>query len=189
MKTPKSKGGTLFLLIGNSGSGKDSLIQWVLNAWPPAKMPPFVPIRVITRPPSPETEGFESISEEEFHQMAEAGAFSLQWKSYGNYYGVRNEIKEELANGRSVLVNVSRQIVDETRKRFPKVKVIFVQVPLTMIEARVRSRGREIGSDLEERVVRARENPEFPNADYIIDNSSSIDIAGKQFLNILLKYS
>lgn len=189
MKTPKSKGGTLFLLIGNSGSGKDSLIQWVLNAWPPKKTPPHIPIRIITRPPSPETEGFESISEEKFHQMAEEDAFSLQWKSYGNYYGVTKEIESELAKGRSVLVNVSRQIVEETRTRFPKVKIIFVQVPLPISEARVRSRGREEGGDLEERIDRARENPEFSTADYLIDNSGSIDIAGKQLLDILLKNS
>lgn len=189
MKKTKLTGGTLFLLIGNSGSGKDSLIQWVLKAWPPKKNPPYIPTRIITRPPSPETEDFESISEEKFHQMAEEGAFSLQWKSYGNYYGVSKEIEDELSRGHSVLINVSRQIVEETRKRFPKVKIIFVQVPLTITEARVKSRGREEGSDLEERIERAKENPEFSTADYIIDNSGDIDTAGKRLLEILLEHT
>lgn len=187
MKRLKSKEGTLILMIGNSGSGKDSLIQWVLKAWPTGRMPPFVPTRLITRPPSPETEGFESISEEQFHQMAKKGAFSLQWKSYGNYYGVGREIEKELAKGLAVLVNVSRQIVEETRTQFPKVKVIFIRVPLQITEARIRSRGREQGDALEPRLERARENPEFPSADYIIDNSGDLEKAGQQLLDILLK--
>ena len=187
MKDLKSKSGTLFLIIGNSGSGKDSLIQWVLKTWPTGRKPPYVPTRLITRPPSPETEGFESISEEQFHQMAEKGTFSLQWKSYGNYYGVGREMEDELAKGRPVLVNVSRQIVEKTRTQFPKVSVIFVRVPLQVTEARIRSRGREQGRALETRLERARENPEFASADYIIDNSGDLEKAGQQLLDFLLK--
>jgi ribose 1,5-bisphosphokinase len=187
VKQLKSKSGTLILLIGNSGSGKDSLIQWVLKAWPTGRVAPFVPTRLITRPPSPETEGFESISEERFHQMAKNGAFSLQWKSYGNYYGVSREIENELAKGRAVLVNVSRQIVEETRTQFPKVNVIFIRVPLQVIEARIRSRGREQGKALESRLERARENPDFSSADYVIDNAGDLEKAGRQLLDILLK--
>ena len=187
MKRLKSKGGTLILMIGNSGSGKDSLIQWVLKAWPTGRMPPFVPTRLITRPPSPETEGFVSISEEQFQQMAEKGAFSLQWKSYDNYYGVGREIEDEIAKGHSVLVNVSRQIVEETRKQFPQVIVIFIRVPFQITETRIRSRGREEGSALESRLERARENPEFASADYIIDNSGDLEKAGQQLLDILLE--
>lgn len=189
MKLPKSKAGTLFLLIGNSGAGKDSLIQWVLQAWPPEKARLYVPTRVITRPPSPETEGFESISEEEFHQMTDSGAFSLQWQSYGNYYGVPKEIEAKLAKGHPVLVNVSRQIVDATRKRFPKVKVIFVKVPFIITEERIRARGREKKACLKERIERAKKNPEFSTADFVIDNSGSIEIAGKRLLGILIENS
>lgn len=187
MKDPDSKRGTLVLIVGNSGSGKDSLIQWVLKAWPTGRMPPFVPTRLITRPPSPETEGFESISEEQFQQMAKKGTFSLQWKSYETYYGVNREIESELAKGRAVLVNVSRQIVESTRRQFPKVSVIFIRVPFQVTEARIRSRGREQGNALEPRLERAQKNPEFPSADYVIDNSGDLDKAGQQLLDILLK--
>jgi len=119
--------------------------------------------------------------------MAKKGAFSLQWQSYGNYYGVSREIEDELAKGRAVLVNVSRQIVEETRTQFPKVSVIFIRVPLQVTEARIRSRGREQGNALEARLERARENPEFTSADYLIDNSGDLEKAGRQLLDILLK--
>ncbi len=187
MTSCNSKWGTLFLLIGNSGSGKDSLIQWVLDAWPPTKPAPMVPTRIITRPLSPETEAFESISEEEFEKLSKAGAFSLQWRSYSILYGINIDIEESLARGRSVLVNVSRQIVKYTRNRFPNVKVIFVRVPFHITEARIIARGRERGIDLEERIERARQNQDFPTADHVIDNSGDLEIAGEQLLEYLLK--
>ncbi|MFX1294037.1 MAG: phosphonate metabolism protein/1,5-bisphosphokinase (PRPP-forming) PhnN [Promethearchaeota archaeon] len=188
MTSYNPKWGTLFLLIGNSGSGKDSLIKWVVKAWPSTKLPPIVPTRLITRPPSPRTETFRSISIEEFQDLLKAGALSLYWKSYGINYGVRIEIETALAQGRSVLVNVSRQIVEETRHRFPKVCVIFIKVPFHIIKARLSARGREHGIDLEERIERAQHNQNFPSADYVIDNSGELHNAGQQLLNLLLKH-
>jgi len=179
--------GTLYLVIGNSGSGKDSLIQWVLKNWSSTKIPPLVPKRIITRPPSPKTEEYGSVSEAEFQKMSENGSFSLQWRSYQIFYGVRTEINDALATGRSILVNVSRQIVESTRSRFPNVCIIFIRVPFTITEARIRSRSREHGMELEARLKRAQENQDFPTADYTIDNSGDLEAAGAQLLKILLQ--
>ncbi|MHA1266143.1 MAG: phosphonate metabolism protein/1,5-bisphosphokinase (PRPP-forming) PhnN [Candidatus Helarchaeota archaeon] len=181
-----SKDGILILTIGNSGSGKDSLIKWALDHWPKGRSPPIVPTRVITRPPAPETETYESITQEQFHALSRSGAFSLQWKSYGIDYGVRSSIEEYLSNGRCVLVNVSRQIVEEARARFSHVVVIFIRVPFHITEARIRERGREQGAALLERLERAKQNQEFPTADYIIDNSGTLEKAGHKLLEILL---
>jgi ribose 1,5-bisphosphokinase len=188
MSKQDARKGALFLLIGNSGSGKDSLIEWVLKNWPNGKDPPFMPTRVITRPPSPETEEFKSVSEAEFHELSEKGAFSLQWKSYGIYYGVSKQIEIMMGQGRTVLVNVSRQIVEKTRTQFPNVLVVFVKVPFQITEARLRARGREHGTALEDRIERARQNQEFPGADYIVDNSGDLESAGRQLLAILLQH-
>lgn len=189
LKKSKRKSGTLFLVVGNSGSGKDSLIQWVVQHWPKDRIAPLTPTRVITRPPSPETESYESVSEDEFQQLSKTSTFSLQWKSYNIYYGVRRDIEAVLTQGRSVLVNVSREIVEATRKKFPNVCVIFVRVPFHIIEARIRERGREQGLHLEERIERARQNQDFPTANYIIDNSGDLAIAGEKFIKIILEKS
>jgi len=159
----------------------------MLENWPSNIQAPIVPTRIITRPPSPETEQFESISEGKFQDLSKAGAFALQWKSYDIYYGVKAEIEDSLSQGRSVLVNVSRKIVNETRTRFPNVCVIFIKVPFHITEARIRARGREEGSDLDERLERARKNQDFPSADYVVDNSSDLENAGRQLLKILLE--
>ncbi len=188
-RNSKRKSGTLFLIVGNSGSGKDSLIRWVLQHWPKEIVAPLIPIRVITRPPSPETEDFESVSEDAFQKLSNAGAFTLQWKSYGIHYGVRREIADILNRGQAVLVNVSRQIVEKAQKEFQNVCVIFIKVPFQMTEARIRARGREQGINLEERIERALNNQDLPIADYIVDNSGDLDSAGQQLLNILLQHN
>ena len=183
------KRGALVLIIGNSGSGKDSLIQWVRKNWPSTLSPPLVPTRFITRPPSPETEDFKSISEQEFQTLSQSGAFQLRWRSYGINYGVSKDIETSLMQGRVVLVNVSRQVVEPARQKIPNVYVVFIKVPFHITEARIRARGREEGTDLEARIERARQNQDFPTADYLIDNSGDLESAGKELLNILLKIS
>lgn len=179
--------GALILLVGNSGSGKDSLINWVLSHWSPEKPPPIIPTRFITRPPSPETEDYKSVTLEHFQNLSKAGAFLLQWESYGILYGVPREIEDELARGKSVLVNVSRQIVESTKKNLPHVYVIFIRVPFHITAERIRARGREQGTSITERLERARLNQEFPTADYVVDNSGDLDAAGQQLLTILLE--
>jgi ribose 1,5-bisphosphokinase PhnN len=44
------KNGQLFLIVGNSGSGKDTLLKEVLRQWPASAKPIRTPQRYITRP-------------------------------------------------------------------------------------------------------------------------------------------
>ncbi|MHA1731807.1 MAG: phosphonate metabolism protein/1,5-bisphosphokinase (PRPP-forming) PhnN [Promethearchaeota archaeon] len=179
--------GTLFLIVGNSGSGKDSLIRYVLENWPEGVPPPHVPTRVITRPPSPETEDFESATPEEFDALQSAGEFALWWTSYGMRYGVPKNIVDELESGRPVVVNVSRQVIPEARGKFPSVKVVFVRVPLEVTLERIKSRGREAGEDLERRIERARGNQDLQDADFVVDNTGSLEEAGSALRDYVLR--
>ncbi|GAB4321057.1 MAG: phosphonate metabolism protein/1,5-bisphosphokinase (PRPP-forming) PhnN [Promethearchaeota archaeon] len=181
-------GAILFLVVGNSGSGKDSLIRHVREHWPEGAPPLHVPKRVITRPPSPETENFQSATEEEFERMRDAGQFALWWRSYGHWYGVRRELLDWMDAGEPALVNVSRQIVGSTRERFgERVKVAFVRVPLEVTLERVRSRGRETGDDLEERARRAAQLPDMEDADFVVDNTGPLEEAGEALLAWVLR--
>ncbi|MHA1839677.1 MAG: hypothetical protein ACTSYO_06955 [Candidatus Ranarchaeia archaeon] len=172
----------LFLVVGNSGSGKDSLITEVKKKYPKGLKPLKTPIRVITRPPSPDTEDFESVSVDMFLKLKRQGAFALDWHIYGLYYGVRKEILEWLKSGHPVLVNVSRKIIDETRKKIPGTKVIFVKVPFEVTEERIRQRGRETSQALKARLERAKKNQELPSADFTVDNTGDLEEAANKML-------
>jgi phosphonate metabolism protein PhnN/1,5-bisphosphokinase (PRPP-forming) len=175
----------MFLLVGNSGSGKDSILAWAKEHWSCPKKELLVAQRYITRPESPETEKFISVSADEFEKMDKNGAFILKWISYDMHYGVKSDVLKELKRGNLVVVNVSRQVIDDTCQRFPGTKVIFVQVPIDTIVKRIQDRGRETDEQVKARVQRAKENETLPGADFVVENTGTIEDGGKKLLEFL----
>ena len=177
--------GTLILVVGNSGSGKDSIINGVSEKYSLNLKKVYIVKRYITRPPS-KTEDNYFISSEEFNEMGKKGKFALQWHIYGLDYGVPIEIEEWLKNGHTVIVNVSRTIINDTRKKYKNLKVVFIEIPLEITLQRLKIRERESEQGLKERIERARNNQKFSEADFEIDNSGELDEAINQFLNYVI---
>ncbi len=177
--------GTLILVVGNSGSGKDSIINGTSEEYPLDLKKVYVAKRYITRPPS-ETEDNYFISSEEFNERNKQGKFALQWHIYGLDYGVPIEIENWLKKGHTVIANVSRTIINDTRKKYKNVKVVFIDVPFDIILLRLKNRERESEQRLKERIERASNNQKFPEADFVVDNSGELDEAISQFLNYVI---
>jgi ribose 1,5-bisphosphokinase len=178
MAQPKAP---LVLIVGNSGAGKDSLIRETAHQWP-ANLPLLrAPRRYITRP-AHASEPFLSITEAEFQALQSQGRFCLAWTSYGMAYGVSRDVLIDLDAGRPVLVNVSREVIQEARDSLPGVLVAYVHVPLEVSMARIQDRGREeLGSDAyQARIRRARANPGLKAADIVIDNNGPLASAAGQ---------
>ena len=186
MSMKKKFKGTLFLVIGNSGSGKDSIMTGAIEKYPEDMKECFLTKRYITRPPS-EFEDNYTITEDKFKEMDKEGKFALKWHIYHLHYGVPVEIDEWLEKGHPVFVNVSRTIIPEARKLYENLKVIFIEVPYEITLKRVKKRGREKGELLEERIKRAKTHQKFPDADFVVDNSGDLEDAIDQFLNYVLK--
>jgi len=181
----KNFSGTLILVVGNSGSGKDSIINGIAEKYPKNLKKIYIVKRYITRPPS-ETENNYFIGSEEFNEMSKQGEFALQWHIYGLDYGVPIEIEEWLKKGHIVIVNVSRTIINDARKKYKNLKVVFIEVPFETTLQRLKSRERESEQGLKERIERARNNQKFIEADIEIDNSGELDEAINQFLNYVI---
>ena len=182
----KKFSGTLFLVVGNSGSGKDSIISGAIKKYPAHLKQVFLTKRYITRPAS-EFEDNYTITEEKFNEMKKNGEFCLYWEIYGLNYGVPMEIEEWLKKGHPVIVNVSRNVVNQAREKYDNLKVIFIEVPFEITLERIKARGREEGVRLRERIERAEKNQKFPDADFVVDNSGELDDAIEQFLRYLIK--
>ncbi len=178
--------GTLYLIVGNSGSGKDSIISGIIEKYPSDLMQIITPKRYITRPPS-EFERNISITPEEFKEMEKKGKFALKWYIYDLHYGIPIEIEKWLEKGHPVIINVSRTIVEEAREKYSNVKVIFIEVPFEITYQRIKDRKRETEDLLKKRIERARENQKFPEADFVIDNSGNLNDAITECLNYLIQ--
>jgi len=172
--------------VGNSGSGKDSIISGVVKRYPHELKKIIQARRYITRSPS-ETENNYYIDNAEFKIMENKGKFALKWHIYGLDYGVPIEIEDWLKKGHPVLVNVSRLVMEEAREKYENLKVVFIEVPFEITVKRIKNRGREAQNRLEERIERARINQHFLEADFKIDNSGVLDDAVDHLLNYLLK--
>lgn len=177
--------GTLFLVVGNSGSGKDSIISGVVDKYSPGLTQIYVPKRYITRPAS-DTEKNISITPERFKEMQGKDQFALRWHIYNLDYGIPIEIDYWLNKGTSVIINVSRKIVKEAKEIYANIKVVFIYVPLEITIKRLKKRAREDSELLKERIERAKNNQLFPEADFTIDNSGKLDAAINQFLDYLV---
>ena len=181
--------GQLFLIVGNSGSGKDSLLAEVLNRWPSSAGQLRIPRRYITRP-AHKSEPFIAVTVKDFETLQQAGKFCLSWHVYDTHYGVPATIIKWLQQRDAVIVNVSRAIIPNARLMIPDLKVIFVSVPLEATLQRIKSRNRESLNDpgFKQRLARARENQTLAGADFVVDNSGSLEAAADELLNYMLSF-
>ena len=181
--------GQLFLIVGNSGSGKDSLLEEVMARWPASARSLKVPRRYITRP-AHKSEPFISVKSKDFADLKQEGKFCLSWHVYDTHYGVPTRVINWLQEGDPVIVNVSRAIIPQARQLLPGLKVIFISVPLETTLQRIKSRKRESLSDpgFKQRLARAQENQTLPDADFVVDNSGSLEEAADRLLKYLLSF-
>jgi len=177
--------GMLFLVVGNSGSGKDTLIREILKHYPTDKKQILNPKRYITRVPS-ETEKNISITPEEFRKLSNEGKFALEWHIYGLDYAIPIIIEDWLYLGHPVITNVSREIIDDAKQKYKNIRVIFIEVPFETSVKRLRDRHREYGNQLNQRIERARSHQKYNQADFVIDNSGKLEEAVNELLNYIL---
>ncbi len=145
----------LILIVGPSGAGKDTLLNGAREAL--ADDPRFRFVRrIITRPGDMGEEAHESVTEQAFELRKQAGDFALTWRAHGLHYGIPADISMDLAQGRVVVVNVSRAVVAEAAARFP-VSVIEISAPADVLALRLAARGRDDAVDVARRLARSIE--------------------------------
>ena len=181
--------GQLYYLIGPSGGGKDSLINYVRNRLN-RNSPIFFAHRYITRAPEAKGENHVALSREEFLQRLEKGFFAMHWHSYGCYYGIGIEIDHWLSKGCQVLVNGSRSYLPKAQQRYPDLKVILIEVSLEVLKHRLEARGRETPDQIQ---VRLERNNQMNNAlvnmpHAVINNDGALDKAGEMLIQHLLRH-
>lgn len=173
-----SRRGTLFLVAGPSGAGKDTLIAAARQRLAATHV---FPRRLITRPAADATEQHEPTTESAFLAARARGQLALAWQAHGQWYGLPASIADDLAAGRHVVANVSRTVIAEARARFSPTRCILVTASAANLAARLAARGREAAPDIAARLE--REVGFSP--DHTVYNDGSLETAVERLIAAL----
>lgn len=178
--------GTLILVVGASGVGKDTLIA-AAKAQLASDRRYHFPRRVVTREAIVEIEDHDSVTADDFEVLVRDGAFALHWDAHGLRYGVPVSINAALGAGASVVVNVSRKIIGEARATYGKCAVVLIEASVETRAARLAARGRETAGEVSARLQREGEVLTKDTVTTRIDNSGSLDAAVAAFVSAVVR--
>ncbi|MCW1929719.1 MAG: guanylate kinase [Candidatus Kerfeldbacteria bacterium] len=182
--------GTLFVVTGPSGAGKDSVIAKARDLGLS-----FASITTTsTRPMRPgEAEGnpYYFVSKEEFEQKIDRGEMIEYAEVYGNYYGsTRAEVERVLKGNDVVVVKVDPQGARTFKEMIPEAHTIFIKPPsFEALEHRLVHRASDAPEVIAKRLEVARqelENLEFWNT-VIVNEEGKLEDAAKQLIAVVSK--
>lgn len=144
--------GRLIVVVGPSGAGKDTLLGLARAACADDRSIVY-PRRVVTREAS-SSEDNEQLSCDAFREALARGDFAMHWQAHGHSYALRREIDPDIRAGRTVVVNVSRTVIGEMRRRYADVTVVSVTAPPDVLAERLAMRARSSDGLIDQRLRR-----------------------------------
>ncbi|MEO1458915.1 MAG: thymidine phosphorylase, partial [Pseudomonadota bacterium] len=111
--------------------------------------------RSITRPADAGGEDHEALSEAAFAQRVAEGGFIVHWRAHGLGYGAPAALEDQIAAGRAVVLNGSRQKIAALATERDDLAVVHIDAPEAVVAARLAARGREDAAAIEARRARA----------------------------------
>lgn len=145
--------GRLIFLVGPSGAGKDSLINFVRRQLPDELDVRFAR-RVITRPMSAGAEQHFAVSPFQFDLLRDEGEFVMHWDAHGEQFGIDREICDWLNDGATVVVTGSRHYLPKALEQFPDLTVVYVKASTEIRRARLTACLRATPEAIEARLQR-----------------------------------
>ena len=165
--------GFLLIFSGPSGSGKDTVINELLQRDDKT----VVSISMTTRKPRPgeiQGQSYYFVSHEEFEKKIENNEM-LEWAKYGdNYYGTpKAPVSKWISEGKTVILEIEVQGADKLRARYPGVRTLFLMPPsMHVLEKRLSSRMTETPEQIRMRLdVAKKEIGRASDYDYIVVNN------------------
>ncbi len=170
--------GTLIILSGPSGSGKDTVLNEFLQKNDDVKLS----ISATTRQPREneiDAVHYYFISKEDFEKKIEDNEM-LEYAVYGdNYYGTpKAPVDKWLSEGKTVILKIEVQGAEKIRKMYPEALSIFIMPPsLKVLEQRIRGRQSEKEEDIIKRLSIAKNELERAcEYDFVVINDILDDV-------------
>lgn len=182
------KNGHLIVVVGPSGSGKDSIIKGAQKHFDGNSRIEFVR-RVITRECDPASEVHDSVSEALFEEQQKRGEFSVWWRANGLCYGLPVQVFDKIDQGHLLIANGSRAAIPEIRSKFESLVIVHIVVSEDVLMMRLANRNRESEDQIKKRLERNRTIKPLEGDDVVtIDNSEARESAIAEFITLVESY-
>ena len=164
--------GNLFVVAAPSGAGKSSLVNALMEV--DSRLAHSVS-HTTRAPRGQEVHGREYyfVSNAQFDQMTEQGAF-LEWAQvHGNRYGTSKQaIEERIAQGGDIILEIDYQGAIQVKKIFGNAILIFILPPSwDELKSRLQRRGEDTAEVIEKRLINAAEEvAQVHEFDFVIIN-------------------
>ena len=180
--------GQLIIISGTTCAGKGTVVKELLKR----NENLTVSISYTSRPKREgEIDGkdYFFVSSEEFEKKIANNDFLEYAKvQYGKYYGTpKAEVKELLAEGKDVILEIDVQGAKQIKEMFPETILIFIMAPsMNEVKRRIKERGKESNEQIIERFkVAYNELNEINKYNYVVVNDE-VENAVKKIEAILL---
>lgn len=178
----------LIIITAPSGSGKTTIVNYLLNEIPSLA---FSVSACTRKPRNGEVDGvnYHFISLEEFtHRIANHEFAEFEMVYEGKYYGtLKSELEKIWNRNQSPVVDIDVQGALRLMRHYGKNALsIFIQAPnLEILERRLRSRGTETEESIQERITKAKDELTYKNKfDHTIINDNLEQACNEAFVII-----
>lgn len=171
--------GVLMVLSAPLGVGKRTLCQALIDRNPDLRLS----ISKTTRPPAPrEVHGYDYyfVTDDEFNRQAQAGDYLEYVRIHNHGYATPWEpIRDHLAAGRDVLLDVDTRGALEVKRKRPEAVMVFVcPTNMEIVAARLMSFDPHREDLFSARLARAKEEiSRAAQFDYVVLNDSLVETA------------
>jgi ribose 1,5-bisphosphokinase len=182
--TERIGGGVFVAVAGPSGVGKDTIINFARERLAGREAFVFAR-RIITRAADVMAEDHDTLTPAEFAARLAARQFSLVWQAHGLSYALPASIDADIAAGKVVVANISRQTIDDLKARYENFVLVVVSAHRDVIAARLRARGRESDAEIVARLNRIAVEDTVRYEAVRLENSGPREQAGGRFVSVL----
>lgn len=175
--------GLWVFVCGPSGAGKDSVMHWA-QAHLQGNPKVVFARRMITREQHQGSD-HDPVSHEQFAHLAATAGLAWQWRAHGFGYGIHANYANDVAAGRVVVVNGSREHV-HTLALTPQLRVVQIEADPLQLAERLAQRSRETPQEVAHRLARNALIPKL-HAHCTIINQSALADAGHKLVDFLVQ--
>ncbi len=164
--------GTLYILSAPSGAGKTSLVKALLQQDEQVGVSVSHTTRAM-RPGEADGVDYNFVSMDTFNALIEQGQFLEYAEVFGNKYGTSQQwVKEQLAAGRDVILEIDWQGAEQVRRLMPEAVTVFILPPSrSALRERLNARGQDSDEVIEGRMAEATsEMSHYPEYDFLLIN-------------------